>query len=370
MKKIIITLTVCLIVFACKNNSAQEKTGFFVSGKIANAGSTQISIQELTSTGLVLLDTATLLPDGSFELNGKLSEKTFCTIRMPQGDIILLVDTNSNLVVNADANNLENYTLVGNDENEDLRKLFMLNNSFMKAARNIEQRFNINQNEVPSIDIQNKLRFAFDSLQTAHKKAVTEFSIAINNSLVPYFTANFLMPEADFEFFNLIDEKLFPQFSQSKYAISLHQRVGELKKTAIGQVAPDIILSDPFGKQISLHSFRGKYVLVDFWAAWCGPCRKENPNVVRLFNKYKSKGFDVFGVSLDDNRDAWVKAINDDKLLWNHGSDLLKWNSSVVKLYNIEGIPFAVLLDKEGKIIGKNLRGEALEKKLQEIFGF
>ena len=188
-----------------------------------------------------------------------------------------------------------------------------------------------------------------------------------DNSLVPYFATNFLMPQADFEFFKQTDDKLYGKFTKSKYAQELHQKVERLAKTAIGSTAPDIVLQDPFGKTVSLSSLRGKVVLVDFWASWCKPCREESPNVVAAYNRYRSKGFEVFSVSLDDNKDAWQKAINDDKLLWTHVSDLMKWNSSVVSLYNIDAIPFTLLIDGEGKILAKNLRGEALGKKLSEL---
>lgn len=371
MKKSIIIFFsgILLALGSCQNDKPNDNTGFEVSGTIKNAASTQISLQEITTTGLILLDTATVAADGTFKLNGHLKEKTFCTIRLPQGDIILLVDTADKLVVNADASNLEQYTVQGSAENEDLRKLFVLNNSFMKAAKQIEERFNLNPNEVPPLAVQEQIRFSFDSLQKAHQRAVKDFSMNISNSLVPYFTTNFLLPENDYEFLKLIDEKLYPVYSSSKYAISLHNRILNLKKTAIGEEAPDIVLSDPYGKTFSLSSLRGKVVLVDFWASWCGPCRRENPNVVKLYNKYKSKGFEILGVSLDDNRDAWIKAINDDKLLWFHVSDLMKWNSSVVQLYNIEAIPFTVLVDRDGKILAKNLRGEELEKKLREVLG-
>jgi peroxiredoxin len=139
------------------------------------------------------------------------------------------------------------------------------------------------------------------------------------------------------------------------------------KKDVTGKVAPDFTLPDPDGKLIALSSLRGKYVLVDFWASWCMPCRQENPNVVAAYQNFKGKNFTVFGVSLDKDKASWVRAIKDDKLTWPHVSDLKYWNSAVVPLYNIEGIPFNVLLDPEGKIIASNLRGRALSARLQEL---
>jgi len=137
----------------------------------------------------------------------------------------------------------------------------------------------------------------------------------------------------------------------------------------IGDIAPQIALPDPSGKVIPLSSLRGKYVLIDFWASWCGPCRGENPNNVRMYNQYKNKGFEIYGVSLDAKKDAWEQAIRQDQLSWIHVSDLGFWQSSVVSKYGIQSIPYTVLIDKNGRIIAKELRGPSLDAKLQELLG-
>ncbi|TDH29039.1 AhpC/TSA family protein [Segetibacter sp. 3557_3] len=153
-------------------------------------------------------------------------------------------------------------------------------------------------------------------------------------------------------------------------AKELQNRIEIARKTGIGRMAMDFTQNDTLGKPVSLSSMRGKVLLVDFWASWCGPCRRENPNVVKAFNDYKDKGFHVLGVSLDQPgaKDKWINAIHEDNLTWTHVSDLKYWDNDVAKDYGVRGIPFNLLLDKDGKIIGKNLRGEALEKKLAEVF--
>ena len=134
-------------------------------------------------------------------------------------------------------------------------------------------------------------------------------------------------------------------------------------------MAPEIAMKNPAGKIIKLSSLRGKVVLLDFWASWCGPCRRESPNVLRLYKHYKDKGFTVFSVSLDEDAASWKQAIAKDGLIWpNHVSDLMGWKTPMTQLYQFESIPHTVLIDKEGKIIATGLRGESLEQKLKEIF--
>jgi peroxiredoxin len=161
-------------------------------------------------------------------------------------------------------------------------------------------------------------------------------------------------------------QRSWPNYHYTKEFADLVQKV---KVTAIGQAAPEIKLPNPNGDTIKLSSLRGKYVLIDFWAKWCGPCRRENPNVVRAYHKFKNKGFEIYSVSLDRNKADWVQAIKEDGLDWTHVSDLKYFNSVAAHQYNVTAIPFSILLDKEGKILAKNLRGPALDQKLTEVLG-
>lgn len=164
------------------------------------------------------------------------------------------------------------------------------------------------------------------------------------------------------EFINTYQEKYPDIAAQLKKEIDLRTQFEE------GQVAPDFTQDTPEGEPFSLSDLRGKYVLIDFWASWCGPCRRENPNVVRLYDQYKDKGFDILGVSLDNDKSRWLAAIEKDQLTWKHVSDLKGWSNNVAQQYNIRSIPSTILIDPEGKIVAKNLRGTSLEAKLKELF--
>lgn len=170
-------------------------------------------------------------------------------------------------------------------------------------------------------------------------------------------------------YFQEVGEKFKAALTKEKYIEEFKYALSELEKEIlIGDEAPDFTLNTPEGKAVKLSDFKGKVVMLDFWASWCGPCRGENPNVVRAYKKYNSKGFEILSVSLDQSKQQWEKAIAADKLTWTHVSDLKGWKSAAASLYRVKGIPKTFLLDKEGKVIAADLRGEALHRKLAELF--
>ena len=158
-----------------------------------------------------------------------------------------------------------------------------------------------------------------------------------------------------------------PEAQQTPYIALMNAQLDRYAGCAIGAVAPEITGRDTLGNPIKLSDFRGKYVLLDFWASWCPPCRRENPNVVKAFNEYKDKNFTIVGISLDKDKSKWMKAIADDNLAWTHLSDLKYWDSEIPALYGVRGIPANVLLDPDGVIVAKNITGEDLHKKLKEV---
>lgn len=182
-----------------------------------------------------------------------------------------------------------------------------------------------------------------------------------------YKTILSIFANANLDYYSVVLAKFKQEYGDQK---SVAEYIKKLPKRdiAVGDEVPEITLKDTEGNDLSLSSLRGKVVLIDFWASWCGPCRAENPNVVRVFGKYKDKGFTVFGVSLDQNKEKWLGAIKSDGLTWSHVSDLKGWSSEGARLYGVKSIPQTYLIDKEGKVIAKNLRGEMLELKLKEIF--
>ena len=228
---------------------------------------------------------------------------------------------------------------------------------------------------------------AYNDANNANVKEFYDYLIEFvdinSSSPAAIMASNNLEPVAELERLNKLKTDLKEVMPTSNAYLSLKKKIADAERkkqvlaqqnaasaaSGVGNDAPEIELNDPDGTPVALSSLRGKYVLVDFWASWCGPCRRENPNVVKMYNKYKDDGFEIFGVSLDSTKDRWLRAIKDDNLTWTHVSDLAKWNSVAARDYGVRSIPHTVLLDPDGKIMAVKLRGAQLEEKLAEIFG-
>jgi thiol-disulfide isomerase/thioredoxin len=286
-----------------------------------------------------------------------------------------IFDTNQKVTITGDVADLGNsYNVEGSADS----KLFWEVNqtsadSYRKrdSLQKIFQAF-VNVTKMDSLRIDsmsNALEKPYTELVNEHNQYLKAFIEKNPSSFASLAAIQQLQPEEFMETYIKLDEGLFAKYPNSPYIKSFHEGVVSNKKLSIGTPAPEISMSTPEGTPLALSSLKGKIVLIDFWASWCGPCRAENPNVVKAYNKYKSKGFDIYSVSLDKGMDKWKQAIKADGLTWkNHVCDFKFWQSPVVPLYNLTSIPANVLIDKEGNIIAKNLRGDALGQQLEELF--
>ncbi|RYG32810.1 MAG: TlpA family protein disulfide reductase, partial [Chitinophagaceae bacterium] len=253
----------------------------------------------------------------------------------------------------------------GTKESEVLQDMRRIRSAAQARMQLLNQRYAANQGNLDSVTLLQQSAFrSIDQEANALRSLIRQNP----KSAVSVYTAMAVLDtESNFAFTDSMAAVFGKQIPKSRYVKMLREKNDRLRNTAVGGTAPDIKLPGPDGSEIALSSLRGKYVLIDFWASWCGPCRQENPNVVRLYNKYKDQNFEIFGVSLDKDKEKWLQAIQKDNLTWIHVSDLKFWQSEAAGLYNITSIPATVLIDPQGKIIAKNLRGQALEEKVAEL---
>jgi thiol-disulfide isomerase/thioredoxin len=378
-------LALAMSITSCKDSNIE------IAGKIKNPGTGKyIFLEELQSERLVAVDSVILDADGSYTFEREISYPSFYLLKTSMSSFLtMLLEPGQELIVDAYFDSLNYPTRFSGSEGT--RLLIEYNRELQQTIRKLSGLSAIYRQNIDSPDLMRVIE-RIDSLARDYLTGINTYTkkfiddnlsslvslVALYQQVAP--REYVLNPEKDLEYYMKVDSSLSSLYPDYEPVRSLHAEVRDLvakinarNKSSLvyvkGSEAPEIALPTPRGDTVKLSSTRGKIVLLDFWASWCNPCRLENPNLLKAYNLYHSRGFQIYQVSLDKTREAWIKGIEEDHLdNWIHVSDLNYWNSVVVPLYGIESIPTNYLLDRDGRILEANLRDDMLQTRLAELF--
>ncbi len=372
MKKIILA-----ILLIAPISLMAQKGNYTLKGQIGNLNAPAKVYLSYRTANVTVIDSTTIT-NGQFEFKGTVNDpiqanliinRTGPGIRSKKSEYVSLYLEAGNIKISS-PDSLEKVKITGSKINTDNEKLKLaLKPNDQKLSAYITEYRAIPAEKKKDEAIQAELDKKYNAIDEEKKQILLTYIKANPKSFVSLSAlkryAGSVPDYADAApLFNTLSEEVKRTITGKEYATYLEK----IKAISIGAIAPEFSQNDPDGNVIKLSDFKGKYLLIDFWASWCGPCRAENPNVVKAYAKYHEKGLEILGVSLDTKKEAWTKAIGEDKLTWKHVSDVKGWDNEVAGLYAVRAIPQNVLIDANGKIIGKNLRGDALEVKLAELF--
>lgn len=359
--------------------SLQAQVSYQISGTWKNGQGNKVYLKDfITADSLVAIDSATVNND-RFVLKGNVAEIRRMEFVCKEGRKKIFIDGEPimiDIVEKADSarnktwrdvivtGNLEQYVLGKSTELTYMSAMMQLGEmmSLSNAIKNTKDSV-VMRHQVDSI------QHVFGQIKEAIDKNISALADTARNSYaITYFIDEYIGKYKPFDVFKQYYDNLTDRVKSSVCGKALKEKVDAMAKANVGGIAPNIELPTPDGKALSLYSLRGRIVLLDFWASWCGPCLREMPNVKAIYNKYHEKGLEILGVSLDKTKEAWTNAIEKHDLPWKHISSLKGWDCPVAKLFNITGIPRMYILDENGKIIAQDLRGDALAQKMDELF--
>ncbi len=380
------------ILVSCGPAGSGSKNYGSISGSIQNASGQTVYLQKFVRNKPVNIDSTVIAADGNFEIQPKEAlALNYYSLSLPSANTycIFIGDSSQDIKIKGEAASLDKQAEIsGSKDSEYLQEFYKTIGDYKQRERTLRETLEKDTEKALQSNVKSELmaisrekrQFCIDFIDAklpspAVLAALSELDI--KQDMGVYVKVKTALSEnfAHSEYFGMVSTQIENAQRQQEILKGQAQQVqpkadSKAGKFAQGSMAPDIAMADPEGKTRKLSDLKGKVVLIDFWASWCGPCRRENPNVVNLFKKYNKDGFEVYSVSLDKTAEPWLKAIQTDGLIWkNHVSDLKGWQNEAAKAYGVNSIPYTMLIDKEGKILGTGLRGQMLADQLKAQFG-
>ena len=358
-----------MFFISCDGNK-EEQEGTIISGTVENPQEQGvITLAKISAGKREVVDTLYLDANNTFEAVVQTQGPEFYQLNFFNVQVATLIVSDDDLEVVADgATRNGKLEVSGSKDMEYMDQLQGIMKNQSEEVQKINEEF-IAARKAQDDEKMKNIQDDFLLMQEKKKEQIKGQVEEMLPSLAAIQAMNFFNPNEDFQFMKSVADQIAAAHPNSEMATFYKKQMDDMAKISVGAQAPDFTMPTPEGENVSLSDFKGDYGLIDFWAAWCKPCRQENPNIVSAYEKYKGEGFKILGVSLDKKKEDWLRAIEADNLDWTQVSELKYWQTPIVQEYKINGIPFSLLLDPEGKIVAKNLRGEKLHEKLAEIYG-